>query len=179
MRFLYFSFIFVLISCINKDKSNTKYIEFPCNNVTSILSEDSTKNYEALVKSRKLYYIEHAEINNLDNSNDNWEKIDSNFVDSLLIITHFRGCDSNGYHCLNIEKHTLWNNKIIKFEGVGSGYFATIDFKHNQQGKLIAYRKSNIEFKLFYHQHFLKEVVKFEILDESLSAVEKYIFIQG
>jgi hypothetical protein len=164
-----------LIACTDSDEKE-HYNKYSCKNVTTIQSIDSTENFLALVNSNHLYYLKNSYINHLDKSLDNWNRIDSNIIDSLLIIKRFRGCDSNGSQCLNIEKYTLWENKIISFEGVGSGYMADIDFQYDKKGRIHKYIDVHTIYKFFYFKNILKEVVKFEKDNGNEIAVEKFTF---
>lgn len=176
MRFLYPLVFFFLVACSENNKRDN-YKEFPCKNITSIWSKDSTDNFLALINSNHLYYLKHSDINYLDKNLDNWDRIDSNILDTLLIISHRKGCNSKKNQCLNIEKHILWKNKIIKFEGTSSGYFANINFKYDKQDRIVKYISSNIVYKFFYFEDILKEVVKFEKDKDNEIAVEKFNFI--
>ncbi len=132
----------------NKDSIPITWIEVP----------DSLSNFDALLKTNHLYYLEQMFPENDDLDTDFWQKIDTLQNTDWLFTIQIQGActaikDSilSDLLCVETRKHVINKNleKVIQFSGTGSGFFATIDFVYDDASKLLEYKDFNKD-EVFY-----------------------------
>lgn len=162
----------VLNSCNSPDVTSEPPSETLENLRTiTVLVPDSLSNLEALLETSHIYYLKHMDPGYDNYSREFWE-YDSISSDYNEVATRRRSgaCkkrDENSIPlCIEIQEHTINKtlNKVIRFNGNGSGYFATINFVYNSLGLLTEYRDQNEVFYFHYNnQNNLIKVIKSEI----------------
>lgn len=130
---------------------------------------DSLSNFEALLETSHLYYLHHMSPDYDNYGKEFWQDDSVTRETNWLLIRYrsgaceetdsFRMCIENQEHVINKRL-----NKVIKFKGNGSGYFATIDFIYNTDGLLKEYRNQHEIFYFKYNEYDkLIEINKSEI----------------
>ena len=173
MKQLLFIVILIgLFSCTNnrKDK-NLKKEE--SKEIIWIRSSDSLTNFEVLLSTRYLYYLSHMSVNYYDYDKSFWKSIDTLKNDSRTLTTIRKGlCKTEvtenytSESCLEHKEFTLDKtiNKVVRFKGSGSGYFATVDYVYDQSGNLMEYKHRDKECYLKYDKNNqLNEVLITEV----------------
>ena len=164
-------FLICLIYCDNSHGQINKISDSDSDSIELITINvpDSISNFQALLNSKHLYYLEHMDVD-FDNFWEGfWVSVETKEYKNGTIVRNRSGGDCNkgtinGYTikmCLEQQEHIIDKNinKVIKFSGSGSGYFATIEFKYDDFGNLIEYRHHNKFCYLSYDEkHNLVEV---------------------
>ncbi len=131
-------------------------------------------NFEALLESNKLYYLEHMSVDYDNESSDFWDYKDTILVNNTIIKRLRKGeCTSmslsdSTLFCLEHQTHTINTklNYVVRFEGSGSGYFTDVKFYYNNLNRLIKYEEINKFFELEYTRSGdLKFVLQYKIVD--------------
>lgn len=162
-----------LFACTNDSHRNSS--KSFNNNIETIWIEvaDKMSNFEALLSTNHLYYLKHMSIEHDNFKSGFWESIDTIQNNSWILTTVRKGAFENTFDksqtqlCIEQQQHTINKNigKVIKFNGNGSGYFATIEFIYDDSGKLIEYRDWNKTFFFKYNnKNILKELLRTEII---------------
>ncbi|MFK7749118.1 MAG: hypothetical protein AB8B65_12055 [Kordia sp.] len=159
----------------NKDSLKTTWIKVA----------DTLSNFEALVASGHLYYIEHMSVDYDNFGKDFWKSIDTTINnDRIFIKTRVGACQKVGDTlftelCIERQQHTVNKRigKVIKFVGNGSGYAANIEYLYDASGKLRQYKNSNTVFYLKYDAaNQLEEVLKTNIINGIQIEIERIQF---
>ena len=160
-----------LFSCSNNQTQKEKTQEINTN-IVWIETTDSISNFEALLSTKHLYHLRHMSAEYDNYGKGFWKSIDT-IKNNNWTLTRFRkgGCqestDSSQTNlCIERQEHTInkEHNKVVKFSGSGSGYFADIEFVYDELGKLIEYKDFNKVFYLKYDiENQLTEIIKTEI----------------
>ena len=150
-----------IFSCTNntrKSTSNTLEKIKDTIPVTWIEVADSLSNFEALLATDHLYYLEHMSPEYLTVKTKPWEFLDT-LQNNDWTYTRRRGAAcktvknikfSNPF-CVENQEHIINKSlgKVIQFSGTGSGYFAKINFVYDDSGRLLEY-KDFYGDKIFY-----------------------------
>jgi hypothetical protein len=168
-----------MYACTNNGKkSATQTVEKNENTipVTWIEVPDSLSNFGALEATRHLYYLEEMVPASRDFNSDFWKKMDTLQNNDWFYTTLRQGAcnttfkDSIGETrllCVETRKHIVNKSleKVIQFSGTGSGYFATIEFVYDDDGKLLEYKDFGDVFYFKYNEkNLLNEVLHTETL---------------
>ncbi len=163
----------LFFSC-NQSKKE-KIIQPNNDEIIWIKTTDSISNFETLLTTNYLYYLRHTSVDYDNYGTEFWKSIDT-IEDNNWTMTRYRkgickeSTDSLKTElCIEHQKHTINKklNKVIKFNGVGSGYFANIEFVYDELGKLIEYKENNskIYYLIYDSQNQLTEIKKTEIIN--------------
>jgi len=178
MKLKYSIFTVVLIglfSCsYNQTRKDQKEKIYNANTteIVWIETNDSISNFELLLSTNHLYYLRHMSVNYDNYGKEFWKSIDTIKNDNWTITRFRKGAcqestDSSQINlCIELQEHTINKeiNKVVKFSGSGSGYFADIEFVYDELGKLIEYKDLNKVYYLKYDKEDqLTEILKTEI----------------
>jgi len=169
---IFIALILGLFSCSYNQTQKEKLQELNPTNIVWIETTDSITNFEALLSTNHLSHLRHMSADYDNYGKDFWKSIDTIKNDNWTF-TRFRegACqesrDSSKINlCIERQEHTInkENNKVVRFSGNGSGYFADIEYVYDEFGKLIEYKDNNKVFYLKYNpKNQLTEIVKTEI----------------
>lgn len=164
-----------LLSCSNSENENSVVVGDPepsTLRTTWIQVPDTLTNFEALLSTNHLYYIEHMSPEHESHGSDYWKYVDTLKSDSWTLTRLRKGvCKTSADSveaeiCIEQQEHVI-NKKIdmvVKFTGAGSGYLANIDFVYNQAGLLIQYRTfDEVAYLNYSSKGKLNEVLMTEI----------------
>ena len=181
-RFLIIIISVFVFSCVKNDNSESQ--EWKIDTIWIDVA-DSLTNFESLLATNYLYYLNHMSINYDNHGKDFWEEIDTVNLDDQQIKRFRRGAcqksvvsDSLNF-CIEQQEHTIDKaiNKVVKFKGIGSGYFTTVEFKYNHLGRLIEYQDLNKTFLFNYSKNgVLQDVLLTEIKDEISTKTKRIKF---
>jgi|GEM_PF-5830546 len=159
----------LLLSSCTQEKTNQADTE----EITWIEATDSIPRFESLLATNYLYYLRHMSVDYDNYGKETWKSIDT-LENNKWTMTRFRkglckeSTDSlKTEFCMERQKHVINKkiNKVIKFDGNGSGYIANIEFVYDELGKLIEYNENNN--KMYYlkydNKNQLTEITKTEI----------------
>jgi hypothetical protein len=133
---------------------------------------DSLSNFDGLLSTNHLYYLDHMSVDYDNYGKDFWKSIDTVKNDNWVIKRLRKGACQNSTDtsqiglCIEQQEHTINKkiNKVIKFSGNGSGYFATIEYVYDESGNLIEYKDFDKVFFLKYdNKNELTEVLKTQV----------------
>jgi len=143
--------------------------------ITWIETTDSISHFESLLSTNYLYYLRHMSIDYDNYGKETWKSIDTIENNNWTMTRYRKGqCKESAdslktEFCMEHQKHIINKkiNKVIKFTGNGSGYFANIEYVYDELGKLIEYNENNnkIYYLKYDTKNQLTEIVKTEIMN--------------
>ncbi len=164
-----------IFSCSNNQTQKDvkeEFLELKTAQIIWIEVTDSLSNFDALLLTEHLFYLRHMSVD-YDNYGKNfWESVDTIKNDSWIYKRLRKGGCHNSTDtskirlCIEQQEHTINKriDKVVKFSGKGSGYFATIEYVYDELGNLIEYKHFNKIFYLKYDsKNELTEVLKTKI----------------
>lgn len=161
----------LLFSSCNQNKIDQSHKEV----ITWIEETDSISHFESLLATNYLYYLRHMSADYDNYGKETWNSIDTLENNNWTITRYRKGqcresTDSlKTEFCMEHQKHIINKeiNKVIKFSGNGSGYFANIEYVYDELGKLIEYNENNskIYYLKYSTENQLTEIVKTEIIN--------------
>ncbi|WP_298512960.1 hypothetical protein [uncultured Kordia sp.] len=162
---------------ISKSKDSLK--------ITWVEVADTLSNFEALLATNHLYYLEQMSVEYISFGEDFWKSIDTLYSNEWTYATLRLGACQPVKDtlitelCIEQQKHVVNKGleKVVEFNGVGSGYSANIKFIYDETGKLLEYKDLHNTFYLQYDiNNTLIEILKTATIHGVKREVERIKF---